>query len=256
MDIQFLKNHWYADIYEQQVTQSDEVEFILEMVERQPKKILEVACGDGRILIPLGKLGHMVTGFDFDEFMLEKCRTKAETMHNVTCYKADAVTDDWGSGFDIVVLAGNILLNIESEMDYMQSQKLFIKKAFDCLHQGGYLYLDMDNYTALKSYSNGPERLIFEGTDDLGTYGRYSLYDTNYDNQTQITSFTRKTVITTKDGDKQIFEKRSSKHFPKIHQVIGWLTEVGFEITKTFGDYRKNPLTNESRRMIIWVKKV
>lgn len=255
MDMQFLKQHWYADIYEQQVTQSDEARFILDIIGSESKKILEVACGGGRILIPLAKSGHTVTGFDFDEFMLEKCQSKAKNTQNVTCYLADAVTQDWGNGFDIVVLAGNILLNIESKLDYIQSQKLFIKKAFDCIRQGGYLYLDIDNNEALESYSNHPERVIFEGTDDLGTYGRYSIYDGSYDNQTQTVLFKRRTVIIAKNGDKQVFEHSASKYFPKLHQVKSWLTDAGFEISKIFGDYSGNPLTDQSQRIIIWAKK-
>ena len=253
--MQLLEKHWYADIYEQQVLQADEVEFILDIVGCEPKNILEVACGGGRILIPLAKSGHNVTGFDFDKFMLEKCQSKAKNMQNCTCYLADAVTEDWGNGFDIVVLAGNILLNIETKMDYMQSQKLFIEKVFDCIHQGGYLYLDIDNTDALQSYSDSSERVIFEGIDDLGTNGQYSICDGSYDNQTQIASFRRKTVIISKNGDKQVFEQSSSKHFPKLHQVKSWLADVGFEITKAFGDYNGNPLTDESRRIIIWAKK-
>lgn len=121
------KNHWSAYIYEQHVIQADEVEFILDTIGSAPKRILEVACGGGRILAPLAKAGHLVTGFDADKAMLERCEMKIKNLSNASCRYADAITEDWNNDFDVIVLAGNILLNIVSDMDYSQAQALFQK---------------------------------------------------------------------------------------------------------------------------------
>jgi len=72
LDNQFFLNHWYADIYEQQETQTDDSDCVLEIMKDYDfKNILEVACGGGRNTIPFAKAGYNVTGFDFDEYMLE-----------------------------------------------------------------------------------------------------------------------------------------------------------------------------------------
>ena len=72
--------------------------------------------------------------------MLEKALIRGEKLPNLTYFKADAVYDDWGKNYDVVILGGNILLNIESNMNYQQSQKLFIEKAVNSVKNGGYIY--------------------------------------------------------------------------------------------------------------------
>lgn len=97
---------WNADMYDQNVTETDDIKFLLSVISSAPQKILEVCCGSGRILVPFAMAGHNVTDFDMDEFMLSRITAKAERLNNLTWRKADAVKDDWGTGFDIVVLLG------------------------------------------------------------------------------------------------------------------------------------------------------
>jgi 2-polyprenyl-3-methyl-5-hydroxy-6-metoxy-1,4-benzoquinol methylase len=158
------KNHWYAYIYEQQVIQADEVAYILDSIGSARLRILEVACGGGRILTPLAEVGHNVTGFDADEAMLERCKLKINPYSNARCYRADAVHQDWGEDYDVVVLAGNILVNIISDIDNTQAQVLFIQRAAQALKSGGHLYLDFGchDWPALSPGVKW-ERIIFEG---------------------------------------------------------------------------------------------
>lgn len=251
------KNHWYAYIYEQQVIQTDEVEFILDTVGSAPKCILEVACGGGRILAPLAEAGHIVTGFDADKGMLERCEMKIKPFSNASCYYADAITEDWGNDFDVIVLAGNILLNIVSDMDYSQAQALFVRKALAALKAGGYLYLDFDCYDRpAESSDHKREWVCFEGTDDWGTYGKYIVVSGEY-SDTRIDRSSRRYEITPVCGKTEIFETPSVKHFPTLSQVHEWLSEVGFVIKQEYGGYERQPV-NEAiigNRAIIWARK-
>ncbi|HHW21273.1 MAG TPA: class I SAM-dependent methyltransferase [Clostridiaceae bacterium] len=141
MNRDFIARHWYAYIYEQQENQTHDVEFILDILRKHtdgPQKILEVGCGGGRICIPLAQAGHIITGFDADEHMLLRCYNRMKGMSNITCYLADALTSDWGSDFDVVVLAGNVLINIETDTDYEKAQQTFIQKAAIALKAGGH----------------------------------------------------------------------------------------------------------------------
>ncbi len=253
------KNHWYAYIYEQQVIQADEVEHILSTVECAPKRILEVACGSGRILVPLAKAGHIVTGFDADKAMLERCKMKIKPFSSASCHYADAITEDWDNDFDVVVLAGNILLNIVSDMDYSQAQALFIRKASEALKTGGHLYLDFDCYNRpTKSSDHKHEWVCFEGTDDRGTYGKYIVVSGDYSADTRIDRSSRRNEITPVCGKAEIFETQSVKHFPTLLQVHTWLSEVGFMIELEYGGYEYQPV-NEAiigNRAIIWARKI
>lgn len=50
-------------------------------------------------------------------------------MTNIKFYKADALKSDWGKAYDVIFLAGNIMINIETDEDYKETQQLFIHKA-------------------------------------------------------------------------------------------------------------------------------
>jgi len=261
-----LMQYWYAYIYDRQVVQ-DDVQHIISMVGDSPLKILEVACGSGRISIPLAKKGHLVTGFDVDEAALARIpnkarlrarfvetnfleHKKADGLPNLNCFRADAISDDWGSGFDVVILSGNVLVNIITDGDYKQAQELFIQKAASCVKQGGYLYLDFTcanwpDFTCDKV----EERVIFEGTDDRGTYGKFVAVSGDYSSETRIDKSTRRYEITPKGREMFTATKEVVKHFPTHQQVVSWLEKYGWEIEW------HNPIEKETFHAIIWAKK-
>ena len=122
MDSDFIARHWYASVYEQLENHTGDVEYLLDVLKEQgtdaSANILEAACGGGRICIPLAQAGYTVTGFDADAHMLLRCYKRMRGLQNIRIHRADAVTADWGSAYDVVVLAGNILINIESELSF------------------------------------------------------------------------------------------------------------------------------------------
>lgn len=84
---------WNADMYDLNETCTDDVELALTLMGAAPKKVLEIACGSGRFLVPVAKAGHDVTGLDFDEYMLKRIAHKI-TNEKVKWHKADVVYDD------------------------------------------------------------------------------------------------------------------------------------------------------------------
>jgi SAM-dependent methyltransferase len=79
----------------------------------RPATVLDAGCGTGRVAIELARLGHDVVGVDVDPAMLETARTKAP---GLTWVEAD-LTDpelDLGRTFDVVVMAGNVLIFVPS----------------------------------------------------------------------------------------------------------------------------------------------
>jgi len=268
----FISKHWYAYAYEQFETQTHDVDFLLKVLCGQtdgtPQNILEVACGGGRISVPLAKAGHNVTGFDMDEFVLLRCYQKMKDMPNITCYQADALNTDWDTGFDIVVMAGNLLINIQSSMDYAEAQKIFIEKAAKALRPGGCLYLDYDQHSdesAVKFFNRlspqGSGRLG-DGTeyvDELGTSGRFKNYGGVYDPVTRICTWANHRDLMANNGERIIESTTGYKHIPTLKQVYGWLADAGFVIEKSYRNYTDEPLDEQHSdhvRATILAKKI
>ena len=255
---------WVADIYDQKETEMEDVDFLLSILGPAPKRILEVCCGSGRILVPLAKAGHRVTGFDADECMLAKIPTKAEKLGNIEWRAADAVHGGWGEGFDVVMLAANILYNIVSDMDYEKAQALFIRKAAAALAPGGVVYIDyqpgghclVHPEKAAKRRNSRHEWVVWEGRDGDGNYGKMSLFGGSYVPATRIDTFTRRFELTLQSGETIRQELPCSKHFATLEQLHGWLADAGFSIEQEYGDYQRSPISRKTHRAIILARKI
>lgn len=251
-----LYRSWYAEIYEKDENQTDDVNLLLALLGNQPKKVLEIACGGGRILVPIAGAGHEAMGFDMDEDRLAFIPSKAKGLSNLQFSRMDAIHEAWGSEYDVVVLGGNLLLNILADMPYAHAQQLFIQKAAASLKLGGTLFLDFGlfaNPEEIFSKHNG--RVIFEGTGSSGTYGKHVLIGDGYDKETQMAYGRRCTELTMPDGQQHTIHEKWEKHIPTLEQVHKWLRESGFSVLSEYGDYGKNPINERTTRAIIWAEK-
>ena len=266
MDKEFIAKYWYADSYEQFETYTKDIDFFLKILREQtdaePQKILEAACGGGRISIPLAQAGYNITGFDMDEFRLLHFYRKSKNIPNITCYQADALNSSWGNDFDVVIMEGNLLINIETEINYAEAQQIFINKAASALRPGGHLLLDYDQHTensAVKFFNGLGESCSFSGTDDLGTFGRLISWGGAYDPVTQIWAGVGHWELTANNGQKFIYaEKPRHKHIPMLSQVYKWLSDAGLAIEKTYRNYTDEPVSeNEADHVkaTIWARK-
>ena len=247
---------WNADMYELNETDTEDVDFALTLMGTSPKKVLEIACGSGRFLVPMAKAGHDVTGLDFDEYMLEKIADKV-TNEKIIWNKADVICDDWGTDFDIVILGANFLYNITSDMNYEKAQELMIKKSANALAIGGHVFIDY-GYTKYPEqwFSNPDANVVWEGEDSHGNYGKMVLLDSAYDAESRINTFIRRFELFLADGSTLVQEIPSKKHFATLEQIHKWLAESGFVIEQECGDYQGNPISETTHRAIIWAKKV
>lgn len=247
---------WNADMYDLNETDIDDVEFALMLMGTTPKKVLEIACGSGRFLVPLGKAGHDVVGLDFDEYMLEKIAHKI-TNEKIKWHKADVICDDWGTEFDVIILGANLLLNIVSDMNYEQSQKLLIQKSVDALAVGGHVFVDYAYTQYPESWFNNPNaNIIWEGADSHGNFGKMTLLDNTYDTESGIARYIRRFDMILADGSTLVQEVPSEKHFVALEQIHKWLDEAGFVIERECGDYQGNLISETTNRAIIWASKV
>lgn len=249
-------SHWYAYIYDMQENYTHDVHFLLTVLGPRPQKVLEACCGTGRILIPIAQAGHEAVGFDKNTAMLARIPAKAGNLSNLCCYRADALFDGWGQDFDFVVLAGNIMLNIESDLDNKQAQRTFIQRAAEALAPGGHLYLDFDlSAHPERIFSRKSERVYFDGADDTGVYGRYIKSSVEYDESTQICRGHGRDEITLPSGEKHVFQVSSVKHIPTLAQIHAWLESAGFTLEWEYGGYNRNPIGESAQRAVILARK-
>jgi SAM-dependent methyltransferase len=78
----------------------------------RPQFVLDAGCGTGRVAIELARRGRVVLGIDLDQSMLDAARAKApELAWSVVDLSRTGL--DLRRRFDVVVLAGNVLIFVE-----------------------------------------------------------------------------------------------------------------------------------------------
>src|ERR671917_2095603 len=74
-----------------------------------PSSVLDAGCGTGRVAIELARRGFDVVGVDVDRSMLDRARSKSPDVPWIQRDLADPEFD-LGRQFDVVVLAGNVMI--------------------------------------------------------------------------------------------------------------------------------------------------
>lgn len=76
----------------------------------EPASVLDAGCGTGRVAIELAARGLDVAGSDIDPQMLAEAQAKAPELQWV---QSNLAALDIGRTFDVVVMAGNVILFVE-----------------------------------------------------------------------------------------------------------------------------------------------
>lgn len=93
-------------------TAHGEADFLVSL-DPVPASVLDAGCGTGRLGAELGRRGVDVVGVDLDDDLLAFARRKSPDLGWV---HADLATFDLGRTFDVVVMAGNVLLFCKPEV--------------------------------------------------------------------------------------------------------------------------------------------
>ena len=80
----------------------------------EPRSVLDAGCGTGRVAIELAARGIDVVGVDLDPAMIGHARVKAPDLPWI---EDDLATVDVGRQFDVVVMAGNVMIFVAPQTE-------------------------------------------------------------------------------------------------------------------------------------------
>ena len=90
--------------------EADLVEWLCRRGPRPRTSVLDAGCGTGRVAAEVARRGLDTVGVDIDPAMLERARSRAPRLEWVV---ADIADVDLGRRFDVVVMAGNVMIFLE-----------------------------------------------------------------------------------------------------------------------------------------------
>ncbi len=130
----------FAELYDEISTGvKGDLEFYLKEAKKANGSVLEVACGTGRILLPLLEAGVDIDGFDISNKMLQVLKKKAEEKNlKVNVWKADMRNFKSKKKYDLIIVPYRAFNHVEKSEDQIKTLKN-IKKH---LKKGGRLILN------------------------------------------------------------------------------------------------------------------
>jgi SAM-dependent methyltransferase len=220
--------------------------------------VLEIACGTGRVAIPIARQGFAVTGLDVVPGMLELARSKSAGLP-LRWVEGDARSFDLGERFRLVFLTGNAFQLFLTNAD----QEALLGRVRAHLHEEGLFAFETRNprwggrgegeedraglFVDLETRAEEEARPSY--VDVRGREVR--VFDTRtYDHGAQILHWTTHRRWH-EDGRERTKTTRIALRYTFPQELAALLDRNGFTIVRRYGDWNGEPLTAASRSIIM-----
>lgn len=221
----------------------DDIPFYVKLAQ-SASRVLELACGTGRLAIPIAKEGREIIGLDISEGMLKEARKKASKQGvNLNLVCADMRMFNFKVKFDLIILAFNSICHLYTRDD--------VERCFQCVrshlaHDGRFV-IDVFN-PSFEILSRSPTEFypVGEYKDPDGDATVTISESTDYNRATQISQLTW--YFDSAGSWKEVrFGMRV--FFPQ--EIDALLHYNGFRIISKFGDFDGKFFLGSSLRQII-----
>ena len=216
--------------------------FYRDLAGRTGGPVLELACGTGRLSVPLAEDGRDVVGVDISASMLGAARRKASLRGvEIEFVEADMRSFELGRAFALVIVSCNSLSHLVTNDELVGA----LRRIGRHLAPGGLLAFDVANPQIAELVRPGP-RGGDEGAErrPFGTTVEEMLA---YDPVAQIRVL-RWQIDGDGPGHRRTEEMRLRTIFPQELPLL--LDAAGLELAARFGDFEGRPLTGDSLNQV------
>ncbi|KGR78852.1 class I SAM-dependent methyltransferase [Ureibacillus manganicus] len=230
-----------------------ELPFLLEWASKMGGPIIDVACGTGRITIPLAKEGYKLIGVDIHKGMLEEAKSKSSNnLLQVEWIEQDCTNMNINTISKLIYSVGNSFQHFLTN----EAQDRFISSVYKHLDDEG-VFIFGTRFPSAEELLQPPTEEYWRSYIDNDTQITVDVFTlSNYDSLNQIQHYTTIRKYRNLNGD-LIKETKTNIRlryvFPKEMERI--LFNNGFKILHLYSDWNKTPLTNDSYEMIYVCKK-
>jgi SAM-dependent methyltransferase len=226
----------------------------LELARAQGHTVLEVACGSGRVLVPLARAGFQVVGIDISPHMLALARAKLDkephTQPNASLVQADMRDFHLERrDFDLAIAAVKSLAYLTERDDQLET----LHTVADHLRPGGLLAVDFlhphPDWIAARPGSMHND--LLQRVPERGfTLSRVeSVVSTDLARQVRIIRSAYEVV----DDRGAVLAKRFVEwpyRWTHRFEAEHLLERAGFVLEGVFGGYQREPFTSNSTSMV------
>lgn len=219
--------------------------------------ILELACGTGRVLLPLAQAGFKVAGIDLSGKMLEKAKEKinkeVKDIHeNIALLKGNMTNFDLKEKFSLVLIIFNSFQFLLTE----EGQDNCLRCIHRHLNPNGKLIIsvfnpDLSRPEGILRKDGDKPILDYPEKGDSTEILNYQFFD--HEKQITDVRFIIDTVKSNNVLERRTLDFKLRYFFPKEFERM--LNSNGFEMEELFGNYDKSNFGRKSPFMIFVAKR-
>ncbi|USK53177.1 class I SAM-dependent methyltransferase [Cytobacillus solani] len=235
-------------------TYKEDLPFLMKWAAKIDGTIIDLACGTGRVTIPLAKKGYKLVGVDIHKGMLAEARRKSANQHLPIKWIEQDCT--------------NLHLNAKSRFIFTVGnsfQHFLMNKSQDGLLDSVNRHLELGGIFIFGTRFPSAEALLQPSTEeywktyvDNDTMNKVDVYTiSKYDPLTQVQHYITIRRMINKAGE--IIEEKKTNillryTYPREMERI--LSANGFEIVDLYQDWNETSITDDSTQMVYVCKKV
>jgi SAM-dependent methyltransferase len=243
-----LEEYEDPDLYDVENDQLQEIGLLLEYFPENRGTIIDLACGTGRLAIPLASRGFSVVGVDISEDMLSRAKSKAAGL-DIKWILQDISDLNLTEKSGLIIMAGNAFQHFLTN----ESQNRLLRTVHRHLTDSG-VFIFGTRFPA------GEELLQPHGEEYWRSYtyeGKtIDLYTiSEYDALSQIQHYTTIRKFSSESGIPYEIRSNISLRYVYPKEMERLLNNNGLNINAVYGDWKKNHLKNDSKEMIYVVQK-
>ena len=235
----------------------DDLDFYVGLAKASRAPVLELACGTGRVTIPIARAGVPITGVDSSPEMLARAQEKVDSVGGlpITLVEGDMRTFRTRQRYGLAIIPARSFLHLLTP-DGHKAALLNIRKH---LRDGGKLVLNIfvPNVQIIAehaSHSLGqPLQFDYEFVDPANEQRIVVWRSHHYDTHRQRIDV--RFVYERLDDDGTVLDRRHKCYtlcYIFCNEMRHLLELCGYEIEALYGDFCRSPFTEESTEMV-WV---
>jgi len=228
----------------------EDIPFYLRQIRRYGQPVLELACGTGRITVPIAEAGYQVTGLDISPGMLSFARAKAAARGlEVEWVQADCRTFDLGQRYAYILLPFNSLAHLHDP----DSLEACFERARVHLTSEGRFAIDIFNPRLDYLTRDPTARYPVVEYDDPDGLGTVTITEDNvYDRASQVNRIRWYYSIGSRQ-DAFVHELNMRVFYPQ--ELDALLRYNGFTIEAKYGEYDETPFVSASPKQLVVCRK-
>jgi SAM-dependent methyltransferase len=223
-----------------------DIPFYLKEIRRYGEPVLELACGTGRITIPLGQQGIHMTGLDVSSSMLAHARRKSAAKGvKIEWIEADCRDFQLDRQFGTIFLPFNSIAHLHD----LES----VEACFSCvkrhLKAGGRFIIDIFRPDLRILQRDPTKRYPVTEYPDPDRKGSVVITESNvYDRATQVNRIKWYYRVGV-DGEERVESLNMRIFYPQELEAL--LSYNGFRVEAKFGNYDRSEFMSDSPKQLV-----